>query len=478
MQLQSMLTELSDLGPNGDFALLENVLCSMVSFVSGKDSGHRASQLAKAPGALDKVVQLSQLQNKVTVRFQALWVLANVAGGTHQDTEAVVHAGGVKVLIDNAVAEDSTPQILEVVFLAICNLTNHSNTLDQLLANHVGLLNATIATLHQPRSSGLFVPSIELESDGRRHSETVENMICHILQCCLHLWSQQCSWFDSPMPSPTSKQLLKGILSHLSNPVSSKTFLFAAKAVAHHSRCQNWTLKLILKSGALPQLITRAQAHHQTARHCQQWSCYRILSNLLTADHSYTDLLLAYGFVPLTKDCMKNCLRKYRTGDKKSSIFLQELCFALSNVAAGTVEHMAELLTHDIFGLLYKVYYAKSDVQANDIRSEIRHVIVNGVCTTTSPQMLRRIFKQTRGQAIHMVLDGTLDKDAMLTARALRDSMCFLEICDSKQASANACNIINSHAEAAKALMSVATANEANDVLALLAVNLLMPKLS
>jgi len=280
-------------------------------------------------GCLPYLVHCLSATDNQKLQFEAAWALTNVASGDSKHTVELVKSGAVRPLL-NLLSSPSW-EIREQAVWALGNIAGDGAELrDQLL--NCGAMQELINMMHRLLQENV-PPSLV-----RNTAWTLSNMY-------------------RGKPSPPLElvapglPLLKILLQHHDDEVVIDTIW----AVSYATECNaidkptpstqmpsvDSRIDAVAAAGILPEIFRFITAPELS----KALPSVRTFGNILTGSSKYTDMVLQMNILPPFLQVL----------GRKNRIIRKEVLWALSNVAAGTPEHVQALIDNGIINHAYSV---------------------------------------------------------------------------------------------------------------------------
>lgn len=358
---------------------------------------------------LDKnfYLQFEDTPVSLKCRFEAAWVITNIASGNSEQTKYIVNIGAVPLLVKMVFEADEG--ILDQSIWALANIAGDSEPFRDIILE-TGALSKIVDLIIKYLSPGnnmkLLRNLVWLISNlnrGRSPPPTMENM--------------QKSFFVIEKALQINDQDLISdaywCLSYLVDASSEMTDIVLKSSVMKR------TFDLL---SAFCETLQRPENDTKLSKVCASAVCpiVRVLGNIVTGNEEQTNLIISMGFLQFFQPIF------YRYDNKKIPRIRKEICWLLSNITAGTTSQMTYVLDGDLIGLIV------DSVNKHDIyiKKEAGIALFNMLYfCKTNPQYLQKLLDLGALQALQSYLKA-VDNQPELQSKVLECVRCALDAGD------------------------------------------------
>lgn len=279
------------------------------------------------------------------IQYEALWCLANIAGGSLDHSIAVIHAGAVPILVK--LLKSPSAEVVEEATRALGNIAAKGPLSRDFVLKH-GVIEK-------------LMPIVEIA--GMRIS---------LLRNIVWLMSNLCR-FENPPPFDKVKQMLpafskmlhqsdRNILSHVC-----WSFSYIADSTNEDS------IQAVIDTGCVPVLVSLLVCDDSSV----VMAALNAVGNIVTGDDQQTNTVVAANVLPILMQLL----------EQEDRIIVKEAAWVVSNIACGSQQQIQEILDVNILESIVKVLYS-DDL---DAQHEAAWVITNITNRGTVQQTVRMI---------------------------------------------------------------------------------------
>ncbi|KAM0679629.1 hypothetical protein GINT2_002261 [Glugoides intestinalis] len=314
--------------------------------------------------------QFADTQLSCKCRFEAAWVLTNIASGTSEETKYVVKLGAVPLLVK--MISESDEGLVDQSVWALGNISGDNEELrDTVLATN--MLESIVGLVYKYSAPGGSIKILRnliwLLSNlnrGRNPSPTLANMQLSfsVIEKAVQI----------PDPDVVSDSFW--CLSYLADTSSE---MIDAILNSHAIRKAYDLLYNFINS------LTSLDHDEKLAKIGATAICpiIRMLGNIVTDTEEHTDRIIQLDFLKFLHPIF------YQYKNKKQPRIKKEICWLLSNITAGTPQQTICVIESDLLGLLIDAI----SKHENFVRKEAGYAIFNILhFCTKEPQYLQRLL--------------------------------------------------------------------------------------
>jgi len=288
---------------------LQKSVNQMYSLLAKRDKSHRTKQLVMESGVLPKVVELLQRDDDCKLQLAAMNVLAKIAFGSSEQVKSIVRLGVVPPLV--SLLGSSHRYIPGNAALTLANISGESPCHQDLVLQ-----------------SGAILPLLKLlENHQASDIESVRMYVLVFTNLCY-------SKFLDCKTVNKSLQVLNKLLYHTDDEVldnvcwALNTFSDAGGMVMHKQSTID-----VLEEDGICRLIELLEHPNEDVK----WPALRLLG-LLSSKKSLVPIMIGNNVLP--------CLLTLISSTHK--FILWDVCTVISNLTAGTEDHIQEMIDNGI----------------------------------------------------------------------------------------------------------------------------------
>lgn len=373
-------------------------LANLPAIIQGVTSADRAQQLVSTTQCrillskeknppIDEVVEANLVpffiqfltyDDSPQLQFEAAWTLTNIASGTSDQTQLVVDAGAVPLLIKLLMspAED----VREQAVWTLGNIAGDGSELRDLVIG-----------------AGILPPLLYLLQPAVSKLTMLRNATWAVSNLCRG---------KSPQPDFEYVKAAIPTLAHLLLSQDEEIVTDATWALSYLTDGENYKIQAVLDSGVVPRLIQLLQSDKATI----VTPTLRTIGNIVTGSDSQTQAVLdcgaLQGFLVLLEH-PKEAIRK-------------ETCWTISNITAGNHAQIQCVLDANIIPALLNC------LRIGDVRT--KKEAVWAVCNLTSGGSVPQIQYVVSQGCIKPLVDILQIPDAKVMIVALDALTCILKV--------------------------------------------------
>ncbi len=253
-----------------------------------------------ACGILPKLIELI-VSPDVKIGFEAAWAVTNIASTEY--TAHVVDAGAVRPLVAGMMSGDTN--VRDQCLWCLGNIAGDCSKYRDLLLGTEGALSALFLNIQQPASLQLL-----------RNATWALSNFCR----------------GKPSPSPEAVRALLPALAYLLNHEDKETLGDAAWGVSYLTDGDEATVQAFVDT---PGVLTRCVALMEHAESTIVTPALRIMGNVISGSDRQTQAAVEAGALRAIAPLLSHSKKTLR----------REACWAVSNVAAGTVDQISALMS-------------------------------------------------------------------------------------------------------------------------------------
>lgn len=312
-------------------------------------------------------------------RFEAAWVLTNIASGTSDQTKYVVKLGSVPLLVK--MLSENDDNLVDQCVWALGNIAGDTESLRDIILE-TGALDKIIELLKKYTSAGIHLKTTEnlvwLLSNlnrGRNPFPKIENMhksfllideIIHLNYFCIVRDSFWCLSYLVDASSDITDMLLK-------SSIMKRMFeLLSSFASAIQSSDYDDKLSQICANSLRPIIVT--------------------IGNIVTGNEEQTNAVITSGLLHFLHPIF------YLYENTKTPVIRKDICWLISNITAGTPSQIQFILESDLLNLLIDVLNNKYGIMVRKEACVSIHNIL--YFCVKNPQYLQKLLDRNILQAL------------------------------------------------------------------------------
>ena len=339
-------------------------------------------------GAVALFVQMLQRADSRDLQFEAAWALTNIASSDR--TRVVVEQGAVPHLVALLLNKDA--DIRDQSAWCLGNIAGDSAQLRDVVLAQPGVVQNILQNLAQPANLPL-------------------------LRNCTWTLSNFCR--GKPQPAMSLLAPALPMLAHLlANSHDQDTTVDACWALSYLSDGDNDRIMAVVEQGVVPTLVSMLRSD----KTLEITPALRTIGNICSGNDKCTQAIVDADFLTAAVWLLQNPKKSIR----------KETCWALSNIAAGSVEQLQRLMQCP--NLCTGILEALSQASEWDVRKEAAWIVSN-VATSSQPGHLAALVS---AGVVEPLCDLLTQGDAKIILVALEALEAILKLGASSGSSAYA----------------------------------------
>ncbi|KAG0438743.1 Importin subunit alpha-2 [Dictyocoela muelleri] len=285
-------------------------------------------------GVVPRLVELLSLNsacyinmNSETVRntrLESAWALTNIASGDYNQTRTVIESGAIPLLVD--MINDENPDVIDQGIWALGNIAG-----DNEISRDV-ILDSDVL----PRLVSLMQKII----GDQKYIKLLRNATWLI---------SNLNRGRNPPPAIENMQYSLQILSRLIHESDPETANDAFWALSYICDAGQRLIDMVLEADVLTksmEYLNRSVAGDSTAKFLT-CAIIRMIGNIVTGTDRQADIIIENGFL----DIFSELYLKFRDPQRISKI-KKEICWTISNIAAGTPQQVQQIFNKNLIPIL------------------------------------------------------------------------------------------------------------------------------
>ncbi|CAK59170.1 unnamed protein product (macronuclear) [Paramecium tetraurelia] len=280
-----------------------------------------------------KVFDIAKNNSIPLLKYEALWIVCNIGCGTQKQIQNILDNDGINILF--LALESEYDEIIELGVWALANISGDNVQFRDLLLNQ-----------------GIVEPLIKL---AMRYITDTSDVFKTIV------WAISNLARGKPTPKIYQKELMS-ILSEIINNIEDEELLIdACWGLSYLSEQENH-IDTLIGFGIVDKLALLLQSEKQSL----VIPALRIIGNILTGNEEQTNHVLNTGVLSKFEILLKH----------KNKAIRREICWSLSNIAAGTAAQVKQIIRNDS---LLSSLFEELEKGTPEIKKEIAFILSNSV---------------------------------------------------------------------------------------------------
>lgn len=311
----------------------------------------RANILPRVVGFLSLSCPVFGMDNSEIVdeiRTESAWIITNIASGTKEQTESVVGLGAIKLLIDILGENTASIQLIDQAIWALGNIGGDNEVCRDIIIEHNGA----------PRIAELIS-----HLSGGDLSKIDFNPHLKVLRNCSWLLSNLCRG-SSPRPSFTHLKFCLALFEKLVQGTDDEIVNDSMWALSYIADADVLLAENVIQSGSVQRALTllytvankgAGRPYDGSIINLANFCCsssLRMIGNIMSGTNEQTEFVLSIG-IDDSNILSILMILYYQSYDlKKLSRIRKEICWIISNIAAGSIAQVDALFQKSVHKLL------------------------------------------------------------------------------------------------------------------------------
>mmetsp|Transcript_55329 Transcript_55329/g.91892 ORF Transcript_55329/g.91892 Transcript_55329/m.91892 type:complete len:601 (-) Transcript_55329:450-2252(-) len=374
-------------------------------------------------GVLPRILQFLEWNDQPELQFESLWVLTNILSTDNVEwCRAVIAQGAIPLFLNFVSCQNYA--LLEQAVWTVGNIAGDGISFRDLLVQN-GALGMLKEACKQPFNPDWCYTYGDSDT-GTTSDAVAEKRVLRTLSWCV---SNFCRY---PLPDEPSTTLVLECLFHLFNThqkaiVDDDADVSNPDAIASNlgwslfyltkdidTYADSFVMQVMNKTGITRYLIQMLDMKNIATLH----SVLRAVGNLLSSTEDYTSICIECGVLKHLYNLMKFF---YVDEKHKSDLKLKELCWALSNITAGTPAHVLAVIEANFIPLLLELLqncplavgtealWAISNATATLNVNVIRYLVEQGAIQSMCNYFTKRFYHQSYSKSTDKLMFISLE---------------------------------------------------------------------
>jgi len=299
-------------------------------------------------GVIPPLIQLLQDKTRPKLQFEVAWALTNIASGSSEQTQLIVHYGAVPVFLELLSSNDE--ELREQAVWALGNIAGDGTKCRDFLLEQ-----------------GFMNPLLQILSFPNNRQSTQRNATWALSNLCR----------GKPLPKFNLVSPSLPTLARLLHSPDTEIIVDAAWALSYLSDGTDSNIQAVLNSGVAPRLIELLS----NSNHIVQTPALRTIGNIVTGSDQQTQTIIELGGIQALGHLLSSTRKTIR----------KEACWALSNITAGNkqqtqdvinanlMHQLIHLMSSSEFDVKKEAVWAVSNATTWKIPDQIHHLVSLGV---------------------------------------------------------------------------------------------------
>ncbi|XP_068233786.1 uncharacterized protein [Palaemon carinicauda] len=311
---ESIATIVHGMGSNSQEKKLEYTIQARTLLSRDKDPP--ISSFLKAD-VLTPLMPLLQTENNDKLLYEATWALTNIAAGSSKETEAVVNAGAVPILVK--VLKHESADIKEQAAWALGNISGEGTYYRNLV-----LQAGIVGPLHE---------SLAIEGSQINAKLSLVRVVAWVLSNIFR--------HKGITISAEERKKCLDALKILVTYDDEQVIIDSLWAISYIAKVDDESLQDVVDSGLIPALITHMGSNSKP----KVSPALRAIGNIATGNDVQTDAVLENQALPILKILLEDSSKSIK----------KDATWTISNITAGTKTQIQQVVDADILPVIVRI---------------------------------------------------------------------------------------------------------------------------
>ncbi|KAG0417375.1 Importin subunit alpha, partial [Dictyocoela roeselum] len=271
----------------------------------------------------------------VNTRLESAWALTNIASGDAEQTRTVIESGAIPLLVD--MLNDENPEIIDQGIWALGNIAG-----DNEISRDV-IIDSDVL----PRLVGLMQKII----GNQKYTKLLRNATWLL---------SNLNRGRNPPPAIENMQLSLQILQKLIYVSDPETVNDAFWALSYISDADHRAIDMVLETDVLFKAMEylKMAINGDDTGNFLACSIVRMVGNIVTGTNRHADKIIQLGFL----DIFRELYLTFRD-PKKITKIKKEICWTISNIAAGTTEQIQAIFDKNLLPIVIDAMNSETSIR-------------------------------------------------------------------------------------------------------------------